>query len=347
MTARLQRISSELLAAGPCSAAAAATLGVGVVEEGWRVVKEGEFTSFMEAPDHRRETGGAQGGIKAVNVTHDTEGGKEYGYRAALVPGPVTYCWAVPTIRQALGDVWLDDGWSDVEFRRPVYPEEKLRIQVLAPTDPREEAKVGGPGVFKLEVCKEGPDGLLERCVAGTVGLGKAPFFSELKAPQDRAAKPPTEHRVDPEKGPTPEEVLPLVGKDMLPRGNHISEKVMRRFAAGDIGIPASDPLWGDGVRPRLHPSLMVLQCTPLFIHNVGGYKAGINVRIQVQHLGKGLTGQQITNAGHVVEAYERKGHQYIVFDNCLRTEDSSADFARIRYHLIYQPAKRGGAGGR
>jgi hypothetical protein len=59
---------------------------------------ERRITAFMEDPDAPRPE----------NPIHPTAGGREYGYRAALVGGVAVYCWAAPANIEALGESWLD-----------------------------------------------------------------------------------------------------------------------------------------------------------------------------------------------------------------------------------------------
>lgn len=288
--------------------------------------------SFMQHPDEAKEVKN-KNGIQAVNRIHDTEGGSSYGYKAALVGGVTSYGWTVPTIMGALGEDWLDNGWIDIEFRRPIYPDEKLKISIY-----EEEAKAGQ---FRMEVTKgAGPD--LERCLTATLGLGKAPFFEEMLVPpaERPEAKPATEKRLDPSVGPTPGDVKPLVGKDLIPMGVNVSERFIKKFAEVEMHLPETDPFWGKDAKARLHPSHLAQQCTPLFIHNVGGYKAGIHTRSQIQHLNRGYAGNSLTVSGRIIDAFERKGHNYMVADVTMGTEDTK-EVARIRHHLIYQPAKR------
>ncbi|HJN91166.1 MAG TPA: hypothetical protein QGF05_00390, partial [Dehalococcoidia bacterium] len=93
-----------------------------------------EFRAFMEDPDNPN----------IPNVIHSTDAARDYGFDAALVGGVTAYGWTVSTIREAAGDRWLDDGWVDVAFRRPIYPDDDLTIAV-------EEAESGS---FALSVRK-------------------------------------------------------------------------------------------------------------------------------------------------------------------------------------------------
>ena len=60
------------------------------------------------------------------NPIHSTGVARQYGFAGPLVGGVTVYGWLVPPILDLLGDAWLESGWADVRFRRPVYPGDDL-----------------------------------------------------------------------------------------------------------------------------------------------------------------------------------------------------------------------------
>ena len=66
------------------------------------------------------------------NPIHSSDSARDYGFRAALVGGATIYGWCVPTIIDAAGTAWLDHGWADVAFRRPVFPNDRLELRIDA-----------------------------------------------------------------------------------------------------------------------------------------------------------------------------------------------------------------------
>jgi MaoC like domain len=105
------------------------------------------------------------------NPIHSTAVAREYGFPAPLVGGVTVYGWCVPAILQSLGERWLDEGWVDVRFRRPVFPGDVMTATVADGA----LAMANGGG---------------ERCLVGAVGLGRAPWAGELSACASRAAVP-------------------------------------------------------------------------------------------------------------------------------------------------------------
>ncbi len=118
------------------------------------VIAKQKITAFMDNPDAPRPG----------NPIHSTGSAKAYGYEGALVGGATVYGWAVRTIVEALGEAWLDEGWAEVQFRRPVYPGDEIDIGV---------ADDGAFNIAKGD----------QICIRGEVGLGEAKWLRDLAMP--------------------------------------------------------------------------------------------------------------------------------------------------------------------
>ena len=264
------------------------------------------ITAFLDGPDS----------LDIPNVIHSTEGARAFGYRAALVRGVTVYAWAVPCIVEALGERWLDHGWAQVAFRRPVYPGDEMTVQVTPSDD--------GAAGFVMS------NGDGERCLVGTVGLDAAPWLHELQQPDNRTAVPSRDAkpRFSPDTAP--------LGYDLPPMAIPFSPQDAAAYAterAADEG-----PLWrGDAA--RLHPSWIAARGTHLVRHSFE-YGPGIHAETRVQHLAPAHAGQTLTVAGRLVDYFERKGHRYSVLDCVLIAEDGR-DLARFRHTIVYEVAKR------
>jgi len=97
-----------------------------------------------------------------INPIHSTDFARRYGFRGPLIGGVTVWGWATPAILEAVGDGWLDRGWSEFSFRRPVYPGDRLRIRVRADAD--------RDATFAVTMTNQ--DGV--DCVVASVGLGDA-----------------------------------------------------------------------------------------------------------------------------------------------------------------------------
>ena len=248
------------------------------------------------------------------NPIHSTAVAAEYGFRAALVGGVTVYGWTVPAILEALGEEWLEHGWADVSFRRPVYPGDQMTATV----------EQSGDG-WRLSMLKE--DG--ECCIAGFVGLGKGPFLPGLAMPdrtypESRGANLP---QLTMEDAPIGEDIRPMaVPLSLKDAADYMTTKQLD-----------DHPRWF-GERGRIHPGWLAARMTPLMHHSYD-YGPSIHTRTQAQYLAPAIAGQTLTVAGHFLDAYERKGHHYAVVDGAIFAEDRTL-LARIRHTTIFRVAK-------
>ncbi|MEO9255701.1 MAG: hypothetical protein ABI305_09185 [Tepidiformaceae bacterium] len=263
------------------------------------------ITAFLDGPDS----------ADISNPIHSTEVAAEYGFKAALVGGVTVYGWTVPAILGALSERWLDDGWVDVHFRRPVYPGDEMTATVGE----------GSDGHFVLEMT----NGAGERCLVGEVGRGTAPWLGELHLPERRAA----EERPDSIPYLTMENAP--VGQDLRPLAVLLSREDATTYAIEKQAD--SSALW-TGERARIHPGWIASKMTPL-LHHSYDYAPAIHTRSQIQQLAPAFPGQTVTFAGRFVEAFERKGHQYAVIDGVMLAEDGS-ELAHLRHTTIFRVAK-------
>jgi len=271
---------------------------------------ENIVTAFLDGPDDPN----------IPNAIHSTEGAKDYGYKAALVGGVTVWGWATPTILEALGERWLEDGWARVRFRRPTYPGDELTVRV--------EQNVSGSWDFRMTK----PDG--EDALAGEVGLGKAEWFPEVA----QAERTTAEER--PEQLPQMTLDLAKAAGDIRPMATEISVEEALEYALEKQRIDL--PLFV-GEHPRVHPGWIAGRPIRL-LHHTFDYGPAIHAGSHIQHLAPFEAGQTITQAARIVDAYERKGHHYAVVDGMLLGEDGT-ELVRLRHTTIFQVAKRENAG--
>ncbi|TAK59198.1 MAG: hypothetical protein EPO22_10480 [Dehalococcoidia bacterium] len=255
-----------------------------------------------------------------INPIHSTGFAQRYGFRGALVGGVTVWGWAAPAILEALGDGWLDRGWADFAFRQPTYPGDRMTVRVRP-------AEAGGFAVTMTN--QDGVD-----CVVATAGLGDAPWLGEIAMPERRAAEPP----------PDPKPRLTLdgapIGRDLVPLAQPMFLADAREYAR--VSQRTSDPRFA-GERPRIHPGWLAGRFEDLLRHNFA-IPASMHTRSRVQHLAPAWAGQTIVSAARMIEAYERKGHHFGVFD-CLVLGDGGRELARIRHTTIFRIAEASAAG--
>lgn len=260
------------------------------------------ITAFLDGPDSK----------DISNPIHSTEVARQYGFRAALVGGVTVYGWSVPATIEALGEGWLDDGWADVAFRRPVYPGDEMTATVMVNAD----------GLGALAMTNAAGD----ICLAGTLGRGRAPWWAELQLPARRTAEPRPAR-------------LPYLTLESAPVGQDLRPMPVAISIADSIAYAVekqadTQPRW-TGERPRLHPGWLAARMTPM-IHHSYDYAPAIHTRRQVQHLAPAYAGQVVTVAGRFVEAFERNGHHYGVVDGVILAEGGE-ELAAIRHTTIFR----------
>jgi len=255
-----------------------------------------------------------------VNPIHSTGFAQRHGFRGALVGGVTVWGWATPAILDAVGDEWLDRGWAEFTFRQPTYPGDRIVVRV----------RPAEAGTFAVTMTNQsGVD-----CVAATVGTGDAPWLGELTSPAHREAAPP----------PDPKPTLTLehapIGRDLVPMAQPMFLDDAREYIR--VSQRSDDPRF-IGEHSRIHPGWLAGRFEDLLRHNFA-IPASMHTRSRVQHLAPAYAGQTIVSAARMVEAYERKGHRFGVFD-CIVLGEAGEPLARIRHTTIFRIAEAPAAG--
>ena len=95
-----------------------------------------------------------------------------------------------------------------------------------------------------------------------------------------------------------------------------------------------TDPRYTEGDPPRLHPSWVPGQMTPLNRHS---YRFGIGVHAsgRVQHLAPIYADQRITVAGRWTESFVKKDRRWSTTDAVFLAEDGT-ELARCRQTVVF-----------
>ena len=270
-------------------------------------VAERPITAFLDGEDSPTIS----------NPIHSTEVAAQYGFRGALVGGVTVYGWFTPAILDVLGERWLGDGWAEVRFRRPVFPGDEVTARVTA--------TAGGADVAMVL-----PDG--DSAIVGTVGVGRAPWFEELRAPQYEPAEPLP--------GGLPALTLETAPKDSRLRPQPVPYSVEdANTYARNLQRDDSGRFTGDA--PLIHPGWIAARMTPLLKHSFE-YGPSIHIASRIQHLATARAGQEFTMVGHFLRAYEQKGHHVAELDGSLFTADGT-EVARMRHTTIFRIRPAGG----
>ncbi|MDA0264926.1 MAG: MaoC family dehydratase [Chloroflexi bacterium] len=255
-----------------------------------------------------------------TNPIHSTEVAKAYGFNGPLVGGVTVWGWATDTILEALGEGWLEDGWAEYSFRQPTFPGDTLTVRAtltgLIPASPAES--------WKVEMINESGD----VCVAGTVGLGKAPWLHELTKP--RSMTPAGESD---SKGPLTLENAEI-GKDWSAMELELSPETAKDFIAQKQHT--GNPLFV-GAKAIAHPSWTAGWAEKLLRHNFA-VPSSMHTRSRVQHHRRIPVGTTVIGGAHLLDAYERKAHHFASYD-VLLVDQAGVALAQLRHWTIFKIA--------
>ena len=255
--------------------------------------------------------------IRRANPIH-SEGATAYGYERAIVAGLSSYGWAAAALIEVLGEGWLDLGWADMVFRRPVFAGDELTT-----TATLDRTRNGDGTCTYVQVNAAGKE-----TVTGRAGTGLAPFHDEWELPGRRAPEPPaaTKPLMLPADAP--------VGVDYPPMAVDLSVEAARAWSAGRLGD--HHPRYHAGDHPHAHPSWVPGQMTPLIRHSYR-FAAGIHTSGRVQYLEAMRAPEQVVVAGRWTANEERKGRWWSTSDAVFLGADGR-ELAYCRQEQILLP---------
>lgn len=274
---------------------------------------EGDFVATMEDPDDPE--------MFERNRIHTNAGAREYGFKGAFVGGVTLYAWCVPTIVAALGDAWLDEGWVNIRFRRPVYPGAQMHVRVTA--------QDGSPGSL-FEAATDG-----EKAIVGEVGLGLAPWLGEL---HETPFSPPAARAEGTER--------PFLTLEDAPIGQPMRSYRYGRNTPpppGATGPMAEITALDTPAGPVVHPAVLARQMISFMAWSYEYGHPAIHVSSHIQHFARVPADTEVVLCGTFVNAFERNGHHQAVIEADLYSLDGQR-LARQRHVNIFKVRKASGA---
>ena len=252
-----------------------------------------------------------------TNPIHSTEVAKSYGFDGPLVGGVTVWGWATDTILAAVGEGWLEEGWSEYSFRQPTFPGDTLAI-----TARLNEGSLAAS--WTVEMINQ--SGAV--CVSGMVGLGRAEWLDELVKP--RSMGPTNESG---SKGPLTLENA-RVGKDWSAMELDFSKEVSEEFIA--LKQRTDNPLFIDK-NAVSHPSWTAGWAEMILRHNFA-IPSSMHTKSRVQHHRKIPVGTSVIGGAHLIDAYERKAHHFANYD-VLLVDGEGVELAQLRHWTIFKIA--------
>lgn len=251
---------------------------------------------------------------ESSNKIHSDAVAREYGFRGGLVPGVAVYAYMMHPIIASLGHVWLRSGWMRAKFVNPAYHGEKTTVR----------SKV--TGVRPLEVKLEAFDPSGETCgigAAGVTGTIEPPVASEYP----RRPMPDPEARAEAQADALTEGEA--VGSVEVLLDREISENA---FFADLIGLHALL----DGPPPLHHPAFLLHLANMMIVGNVA-VGPWIHTESEIKHFGPALRDKKLELRGKIAQAYEKRGHDYLVLDIGVFDEEDRP-VAHVMHKAIIRP---------
>ena len=248
--------------------------------------------------------------VRAVNTAADSENrihedrvAAEYGFQGGLVPGVTIYGYMAAAVIEHFGPAWLERGAMDVRFFQPFYEGEQVAVSIAE----QEQGRV------KVE--------------AGSRASGTAWIQDLLDDSLDFGDLPP--ECPMPDRVPASREAM-LVGTLL-----GTIEKALDLSEPG-MSAPLDAYL---GQERFAHPAIILALANEILARN---YILGpwIHSSSEVRNLSAALDGDRLQVRGKIVEAYERKGHDFVVLDVAILK--GAVPVSRIRHTAIWRLRKNG-----
>lgn len=290
---------------------------------GRRPMRVGE--AMPEVERRARNTSAA-----SENKIHDDEVAKEYGFRGGLVPGATTYAYAASHLARVLGFDWVASGRATVALVRPVYEGEVIRIGGTF-TDVQGDASRGD---LAVDWWVDGQDGV--RRAAGTAAFAWGEDADDAARPA--FADPALAPRAPDERGPISAATAP-VGVPLPPVPLDAGPDAMIHYLDG---IDNDDPLFRVGSPhggPLVHPGWYPNAANQALARN---FRLGpwIHTHSDIRHLALAPVGGIYRAYAQIVDAFEKRGHEYVTADVLIADADDRP-VARVLHTAIVVVAKR------
>jgi len=252
--------------------------------------------------------------VKAVNTAvasenkiHDDAVARRFGFAGGLVPGVEVYAYMVHMPVEVFGRDWLERGYAECRFTKPVYDGHSVSVTATASDD----------ASINIGVCS---DGFV--CASGKALLPSPvspPSLVSIERKSPPASRPPADER-----SLAPGTLLGI--SPFLLTVDYAAEYLR--------DIQETNRLYE---REQLcHPGIILRLCNWALAQNVvlGPW---IHTGSQVQNFSTVRIGDELSVAAHVVQNYERKGHRFVDLD-VIAVSNGKRPIARILHTAIYRP---------
>ena len=272
----------------------------------------GEATCLPEYRVRARNTA-----TESENKIHDDAVAAQYGFRGGLVPGVIVYGYmTVPIVRRYSLD-WLQRGSMQVKFHRPFYDGDEVIVRAEVDSD---------SSPTKIAVTAARVDESICATALATVDDTSAWLGEPLAALHTEAELPLFEAR-------------PVPSLDSLKPGTRVGsvrETLDLKRCESELLDTIEEKLEiyrGDGA--VAHPAFLLGLCNQSLVRN---YKLGpwIHTASEIKNWDVARDKEEIAVSGGIQDAFERKGHEFVVLD--LQLTASGRLIQQVRHTAIFRP---------
>jgi acyl dehydratase len=246
-----------------------------------------------------------------ANRIHSDETAARYGFAGGLVPGIALYAYLTDPLVGILGPAWLASGQAAVKFLKPVYDGAEVEVRIRAIDS--------SPPCFALELYDQA--GIL--CSIAEAGL---PDQTPPPSPNDYPFRP-------------------------LPAPEDRREATLANVSKGDqlgsleftVDLAGAQRVFLDevGSIPEIfrepeafcHPAWLLAQANEILARNVvlGPW---VHTGSEVRHYALAEDGETLSLRGRIIEAGEKRGHDFVTMDLGLFGREERA-IAAIRHSAL------------
>lgn len=250
---------------------------------------------------------------ESENKIHDDRVAARFGFKGGLVPGVVVYGYMTTPVVERFGVEWFERGWMEVKFLKPFY--EGDMVIVRAESDDEK----------KISVTAQHEDG--EVCATAVAALDE---------PASRPAKPRLEDY--------PQAALPDVEDRSVAEFDSFKPGLLLGSLTEKLNLPDETLL--DNLQERLpvyfgpdpvaHPTFTLGLANQILVRN---FRLGpwIHASSEIRNWSAAHAGETLSVRGHIVEAFERKGHEFVCLDVLLLAGEERVT-QHTRHTAIYRP---------
>ena len=235
------------------------------------------------------------------NKIHDDLVAAIYGFRGGLVPGVTVYGYMTVPVLEHFGEEWLERGAMSVRFKEPLYEGEDVAIA--------SSVQESGRLIVSVENGRSVALAWMER---------------DRMAPrvEDYAACEMTAHERRP--GASPETLV----------AGAVLGTLMTSLDLAHARMSAPLPAYVGEAR-LAHPAILLALANEILVRNfvLGPW---IHAASEVTNFSAARDGEVLELRGKVEEAYERKGHQFVVLK--ILTLSGTRVIQGVRHTAIWKP---------